>query len=307
MTCRVVPAALCLALSGLAVAQEIRILNWSHEGSLTWSNSIWNTTCRVERITSLPPETGETWAVEAAVFTTGAVSRVMLPASITRSRSFYRVAYASSIFSGLAGYWPLDGDTLDRSTHRNHGTASGITFDDDSAGRPDHAAYFDGSGAHIDIPDSPSLHMTGLTLAFRFRMDSPAGARELVNKIGPAGDMSFGSEYIDADKKVYFRVCTDGRLNTLTDLASSSAIVTGRWYHFAGTYDGAEMRIYINGIMENSVAKNGTVYRSAEPLRIGRYGYYPGWVFHGAFDHVAIWNRALSPEEIEEICRSGTL
>ena len=67
------------------------------------------------------------------------------------------------------------------------------------------------------------------------------------------------------------------------------------------------MAVYINGIHENSMPKTGSIFNSAEEIKIGRYGYYSGWVFHGAIDNVAIWNRALSSNEVWEVYSAGTL
>jgi len=58
------------------------------------------------------------------------------------------------------------------------------------------------------------------------------------------------------------------------------------------------MRVYINGALENAVPKSGAIFNSAEEVKVGRYGYYSGWVFHGAIDHVIIWNRGLSSNEV---------
>ena len=42
-------------------------------------------------------------------------------------------------------------------------------------------------------------------------------------------------------------------------------------------------------------------------MKIGRYGYYPGWVFQGAIDTVAIWNRALSSNEVVQVYATAAL
>ena len=66
------------------------------------------------------------------------------------------------------------------------------------------------------------------------------------------------------------------------------------------------MALYINGVLENSTPKTGAIYDFAEEVKIGRYGFYAGWVFHGVIDNVAIWNRALSSNEVWEVYSGGT-
>jgi hypothetical protein len=76
------------------------------------------------------------------------------------------------------------------------------------------------------------------------------------------------------------------------------------WYHVAGTYDGSTANIYVNGVLDNSVPKTGTILAStAGPLFIGQNvgGAGSGEFFNGLIDEVAIYNRALSAEEVAAI------
>jgi hypothetical protein len=295
-----------LAIPSLVTAQEIRITAFDPGGLMSWSNTFWNTTCRVEYAAALLPASAVSWSHVTDVYATNAVTSAVF-APVAGSQAFYRVAYASSLFHGLVGYWPLDGNAKDRSRHAHHGTMHGVTATTNRSGALDTACFFDGSGTYVGIADSSRLSVTNLTLAFWFRIDSSATARELVNKLGSSGNLSFGSEYEGSSRKIYFRICTDGSLATLSDCPSATAISTGVWYHFAGTYDGAAMRVFINGTLDNSLPKSGAVFDSAEEVKVGRYGYYSGWVFHGAIDDVIIWNRALSSSEVWQVYSQESL
>ncbi len=308
MTERMFRAAfLLLLIAALADAQEIRITGFDSNGAMAWSNSFWNTTCSVERVDTLIPWDSSSWTNVTTLYLTSAVSRATIPVSAI-SQSFYRVKYSSTILSGLVAYWPFDGDANDRSVSMNNGVINGVTFTTNRLGNTNGACFFNDSGTYVGVPDSSTLDVTNMTLAFWFRMDSSTTARELVNKMGAEGtqSLSFGSEYSGGNGRIYFRICTGGSLGSLTDLPSTTVIAMGTWYHFAGTYDGSEMKIYINGVLENSTPKTGAIYNSAEEVKIGRYGYYSGWVFHGAIDNVAIWNRAVSSNEVWEVYDAGT-
>jgi hypothetical protein len=296
-----------LPIPSLVTGQEITITAFDARGVISWSNTFWNTTCRVESAEALLPASSNSWSVVTNVWTTGAVASATFAPS-AGAQGFYRVGYASSLFSGLAGDWPFDGTASDRSRNANNGVTHGVTATTNRAGA-DSAFYFDGSGTYVSIADSSSLDPTNMSLAFWFRLDSSATAREFVNKMGAEGtrSLSFGSEYSGSDRKIRFRICTDGWLGTLTDCASASTIATGTWYHFAGTYDGTAMRVYINGALENSVPKSGAIFNSSEEVKVGRYGYYSGWVLHGAVDNVIIWNRALSSNEVWQVYSGQSL
>jgi hypothetical protein len=78
----------------------------------------------------------------------------------------------------------------------------------------------------------------------------------------------------------------------------SAALATNSWTHVAATYDGGALRLFVNGTQVSSVAQNGSIATSANPLQIGGDGIY-GQYFQGAIDEVRIYNRALSQAEIQ--------
>ena len=74
------------------------------------------------------------------------------------------------------------------------------------------------------------------------------------------------------------------------------------WTHLAVTYDGATLRLYVNGVQVSSRAQTGNLVTSANPLQIGGDSIY-GQYFQGTIDEVRIYNQALSPSEIQATCR----
>ena len=73
---------------------------------------------------------------------------------------------------------------------------------------------------------------------------------------------------------------------------------TGVWQQAALTYDGANLRLYVNGILVNTLALAITINPNTYPLYIGINGgvNYP---FSGIIDEVSVYNRALSANEIQ--------
>lgn len=70
------------------------------------------------------------------------------------------------------------------------------------------------------------------------------------------------------------------------------------WHHVAATYDGAYMRIFIDGVMANEMAITGSITVNTNPLTIGHHNGYTNEFYKGKLDEVRIWNRVLSPCEI---------
>ncbi|HCL06907.1 MAG TPA: hypothetical protein DHW64_13550, partial [Chitinophagaceae bacterium] len=70
------------------------------------------------------------------------------------------------------------------------------------------------------------------------------------------------------------------------------------WHHVAATYDGAFMRIYIDGVLANQMAITGSITVNTNPLTIGYQNGYTNEYYKGKLDEVKIWHRALSACEI---------
>ena len=70
------------------------------------------------------------------------------------------------------------------------------------------------------------------------------------------------------------------------------------WSHLAGTYDGASLKLYVNGQLVRSQAVSGPMATSTGPLRIGGNSIWNQY-FQGRIDEVRIYNRARSQSEIQ--------
>jgi len=94
---------------------------------------------------------------------------------------------------------------------------------------------------------------------------------------------------------------TTEKAGRLTYLAAPQPFVTNRWYHVAGTYDGSEMRVYVNGALANSSRdpSGPILYPPTAPFVIGSYQdddeRYP---LAGALNEVRLYRRALDADEI---------
>jgi len=64
------------------------------------------------------------------------------------------------------------------------------------------------------------------------------------------------------------------------------------------TYDGAALRLYVNGVQVASRARTGNLLTSANPLQIGGDSIH-GQYFSGIIDEVRIFNRARTAAEIQ--------
>lgn len=85
---------------------------------------------------------------------------------------------------------------------------------------------------------------------------------------------------------------------------AEAVLSPGDWDHVAATWDGARMRIFLNGReVGKSLARSVTIQQTEHPLRIGLFDGCSQ--FTGCIDEAAIYNRALSPGEIYVKFKAG--
>ena len=78
-----------------------------------------------------------------------------------------------------------------------------------------------------------------------------------------------------------------------------TAILTvGRWTHLALTYDGANLRFYVDGALTGTTPTTGSIASSATALTIGSDPFY-GQNYAGLIDEIRIYSTALTQAQIQ--------
>jgi hypothetical protein len=76
----------------------------------------------------------------------------------------------------------------------------------------------------------------------------------------------------------------------------------GTWYHIAGTYDGAELILYLDGEPIGTTAASGQINSTADPVTVGNIvnaaGAGSNEYWSGIIDELKIWDRAISADEV---------
>ena len=78
----------------------------------------------------------------------------------------------------------------------------------------------------------------------------------------------------------------------------TAALAANTWTHLATTYDGANLRLYVNGTLVKTLAQTGNIAVSTGALRLGGNSIWGEW-FAGTLDDVRIYNKALTAAEIQ--------
>lgn len=82
-------------------------------------------------------------------------------------------------------------------------------------------------------------------------------------------------------------------------LTANVDLPVGRWVHLAGTFDGKMLRIYVDGRECGSVARPGPLKPNSHNICLGSYAERHAACFRGLLDEVKLYDRALSPAEVQ--------
>ena len=204
--------------------------------------------------------------------------------------------------SGAVGYWKLDdiatGDVVDYSGMQNNGAVEG----DPSAlaGVLNGAIELNSSSDYVVIPDSPSLDAVDqITLAVWVRPESRK--TQTVIKKAHSSDVDGYELSLSGSGKSFVRFNQDSSGNDYRLNSSSSYPTDGQtWTHLVATYDGTTIRMYVDGVLENS--ENATFQIATNNLGVGIGADDQGdRHMKGGIDEVQIFDRALSDSEVQSL------
>lgn len=236
----------------------------------------------------------------------------------------------------VVGTWHFDEGagttTYDSSVYHNDGTMHNNPVWID--GKKGKALSFDGNDDYVEILNSASLSMTNqITIIAWVKYDNVTGKTDqdiIINKesipfeiaIGDKGNLCFVNLNQCPYQYQYHLNWYLGNIAPLSDAPDAEwgwrhgagPIARGSWQHLALTYDGTQVRIFVNGQMANEysiIPSNTLMQTNSDPLWIGaRSGYDSTNIpdggtepagnsnFRGAIDEVKIYNIALTPEQI---------
>ena len=90
-----------------------------------------------------------------------------------------------------------------------------------------------------------------------------------------------------------------------TNFLESDTIPTSGWVNIAGTYDGSNIKTYINGVLSTTTALTGSIPNNSQTLDIGRYNSSLGTPYSERISDVLLYDTALDADEIENNYNAG--
>jgi PKD repeat protein len=192
------------------------------------------------------------------------------------------------------GFEDINGTTVaDASGNANHGTITNAVSI--TSGHSGDALQFNGTDAWITVNDSASLNLTtGMTLEAWVYPTAPMTQWTAVMMKEQPNQQVYTLYANTASNKP----AVDPYINGSEQLLSGGKQLSpNKWWHLVGTYDGQNQRLYVNGTQVAIKAQSGVILTSTGALRIGGDNIWDEY-FNGYIDEVRIYNRALTPEEV---------
>lgn len=161
--------------------------------------------------------------------------------------------------------------------------------------------HFDGVDDKVDCGLASAVQITGntITLEAWIKADSWTNNVWEGNIINKEQNTGTSGGYM-------LRVGDGGKLNmnlgdgNWNELTTPNAVLTlNTWHHVAGTYDGTEMKLYVDGVAVDSVNYSITISNSTAPLLLGAHSIWNRF-FVGAIDEVRIWDVAKTAAELQQ-------
>ena len=208
------------------------------------------------------------------------------------------------LLPNLVGLWSFDegedSTAYDSSGNNNHGTVHGASWGDGQSGFGK-ALSFDVDD-YVEVLHAIILNPTSaITVECWAKLDRVDVHSVLVRKMNTYSlQVTVGLNGEGARLEGWVKI--GGVWKGVRGVVGGTTLTSGTWYHFAFTYDGANVVTYVNGAFDRSKGVTGSIDFTTNMVNIGRCG--PPETVHGytygLIDEVRIYDYALPPGTIED-------
>jgi len=207
------------------------------------------------------------------------------------------ISHGQIVTDGLVGYWPAN--AYPQVDFANSGTIHGATLTDDRNGNAFSAYNFDGDGDHVDLGNDPKYDLVNnFTVSVWVKpntLDQRYDWPQILFK--PSLDSlnrPLRLNWANNTKTLRFvwRVNGDWRVLKIIENIDSLG-----WFHCVLTMSDSTATAYLNGVNVGSI-KGILPPSSPDNLTISKKN-NNSW--NGKVDELAIYNRPLSPQEVQQL------
>jgi hypothetical protein len=200
------------------------------------------------------------------------------------------------------GWWRLDegtgSTTYDNSSNLLNGTITSAGWIPGVKGN----ALAVGTGKYVTVSDNSLIKPTSaITVETWFRSTDITTSQRIISKKNTTGfRLALSTSTCTSSSALCFLLRIAGVDQSV--VYSRTNLSNNTWYHAAGTYDGANMKLYVNGVLVSTVPMTGTIQQGTQPLCFGAESASSdctgGSALLGDIDNVMIYDYARSAAQI---------
>ena len=162
-----------------------------------------------------------------------------------------------------------------------------------------HSLSFDGVNDVVSIPGSASINLSQGTWEAWVNVSTLSHHNRILFKEDGSGNSKYELYILDSSNGSGFHADVVSGLTRYSVTASSVTATTGTWYHVAATYDGTDLKIYVNGTLRGTTNVGSSIDANTGSLGIGgNLTGTPSSLFEGNIDEVRIWNTVRTQTDI---------
>ncbi|MCW5909049.1 MAG: HYR domain-containing protein [Chitinophagales bacterium] len=207
--------------------------------------------------------------------------------------------------NGLVAHYKFDNNIADNTSNKNDGTIIGkVVTAPDRFGNTCGAVHFDGASGFITVPNSVSLQSatSSFTVAVWFRIDNATFGRMNAIILSKGGqDAQLRVSLTQNFATGVSNISLTGRIGGVDKNYQDHLLKNEKWHHLAVTHQDNWCYAYLDGRVIWQMMSKEPVKSNAASVEIGRDTTMKPSYFTGCLDDLRIYNRALSPAEINQL------
>ena len=216
----------------------------------------------------------------------------------------------ANIFDHLIAFYSCNENIQDTSLNRHNGSDINLIFTKDRFGYEQSACQFTGNN-HIVIQSLKNVNWKNqftLSLWFKLtnRKQSHLGIVNTGNQLSSGWGVIFKNEINRT--KLFAYIVTEQNPQPF-GLYSQLLHDFEKWHHFAMTYDGEYMTVYLDGIATEQIFLNsGNIIQSEYPVVIGQLAVnMSDTTFHGLLDDLYLFDYSLTSDQMNKLYKESCL
>ncbi len=208
---------------------------------------------------------------------------------------------------GLVGYWPFNGNANDASGNGNNGTVTGATLTTDRFDNTNTAYSFNGVSDFISIPNIAATGNSSRSFNAWVRLNNisdTSPSNYMISTGSPSTSSAFNFRLVEGKLSIMGYSSATPPIGNDAN-SSTTNLSVNSWYFCSVTYDGSNVKFYLNGVLLDTILITNLYTTSGQNNYFGKSNHI-GWEYYlnGKTDDISIYNRALSQQEITNLYNS---